>query len=202
MLSNLLATLARAVGGGHLGDWRTKLTSASFSHCPCCHLRPPIIFSNLLAFDKQFDFPNPSPLVIEDAYTFDACKTSLMDTFVGCGWTNMDYCADTCVWMDIFVSFPTSLWFGGCDVRWLARDFNLVLPLQLEVSDGIHEIHQAVGQGAGKKGIGRRLCGRRGIKQEACGSYGLASPYIGRGYGWTRARIHGSQIYFFQTLLS
>ena len=125
-----------------------------------------------------------------------------MDAFVGCGWTNMDHCADTCVWMDIFVSFLTNLRFGGCDVRWLARDFNLVLPLQLEVLDGIHEIHQAVGQGAGKKGIGRRLCGRRGIKQEACGSYGLARPYIGRGYGWTRARIHGSQIYFFQPLLS
>ena len=26
-----------------------------------------------------------------------------MDAFVGCGWTNMDHCADTCVWMDIFV---------------------------------------------------------------------------------------------------
>ena len=100
------------------------------------------------------------------------------------------------------VSFPTNVRFGVCELRWLARDFNLVLPLQLEVSDGIHEIHQAVGQGAGKKGIGRRLCGRRGIKREACGSYGLARPYIGRGYGWTRARIHGSQIYFFQSLLS
>ena len=95
------------------------------------------------------------------------------------------------------ITFLTS---GKRRVWCAARDFNLVLPLQLEVSDGIHEIHQAVGQGAGKKGIGRRLCGRRGIKREACGSYGLARPYIGRGYGWTRARIHGSQIYFFQPL--
>ena len=28
-----------------------------------------------------------------------------------------------------------------------ARDFNLVLPLQVEAPDGIHEIHQPVGQG-------------------------------------------------------
>ena len=71
------------------------------------------------------------------------------------------------------ITFLTS---GKRRVWCAARDFNLVLPLQLEAPDGIHEIHQAVGQGSSKKGIGGPIMRDGGrIKQKALGSYGLAS---------------------------
>ena len=80
-----------------------------------------------------------------------------------------------------------------------ARDFNLVLPLQVEAPDGIHEIHQPVGQGRAKSVSGGRLCGRGKNQAEGFGLlWARASIHrLPREFGWVRARIHGSQIYFF-----
>ena len=86
------------------------------------------------------------------------------------------------------VSFPTNLRFG--EVRLLARDFNLVLPLQLEAPDGIHEIHQQLDRGGAKRASGADYAGPRGINQKALGSYGLASIHRSgldgapRAYSW------------------
>ena len=78
----------------------------------------------------------------------------------------------------------------GLGLAAAARDFNLVLPLQLEAPDGIHEIHQPVGQGGQKVHRGADYAGGGRIKQKALGSYGLASIHRSgldgapRAYSW------------------
>ena len=47
-----------------------------------------------------------------------------------------------------------------------------------------------------------RLCGTGEESSRRLWALMGSRPYIGRGYGWTRARIHGSQIYFFFVPLS
>ena len=57
--------------------------------------------------------------------------------------------------------------------------------MQLEAPDGIHEIHQAVGQGLGKKGIGGPIMREGEESSRRLWALMGSRPYIGRGYGWT-----------------